>query len=184
MDADEIEESGILPRPAKTSSEEYKHPKPHNLIVNEALRHFWEQYFPEKQYVRWTTFLNKLENHLSSPRQKSTGASPAKGSKQPKSLYPVAPNGYGLHQNELYALFRERDGKRNLMKSVQYALDLENTGVLSGTPTVCCVGSRVRFRLLCYACYATRYSPHCSNRCLRAILVFLLQPQCTKSRWW
>jgi hypothetical protein len=138
MDADEIEESVILPRTRKTSTEEYKHPKPHNLINNEPLRHFWDQYFPEKQYVRWTTFLNKIENHLSSPREESTGDSPVKANKHMKSAYPVAPQGYGLHQNELYALFRERDGKRNLMKSVQYALDLENTGVLSGMQPVAC----------------------------------------------
>lgn len=127
-------------------------PRPYLLIANEALRHFWEQYFPDKQYVRWSTFLNKLENHLSSPVDASADPSDIEitnaGSK-PAGLtsllipgktekYPVLPNGYGLHQNELYALFRERDGKRSLTKALQYVLDLEGTGVLSGA-FVCCI---------------------------------------------
>lgn len=134
-DFSEIEEKDILPRLPDVSLPGM-HPKPHSLIVNDALRHFWDQFFPDKQYVRWTTFLNKLEMHLSSPREDpSDDQSPMKAARTSARRLPVAPHGYGLHQNELFVLFRERAGKRNLMKSVQYALDLENTGVLSGKLT-------------------------------------------------
>lgn len=118
-------------------------PRPYLLIANEPLRHFWEQFFPDKQYVRWTTFLNKLESHLSSPSNLAQGITQTEEETKPSGLsslvipaklerFPVAPNGYGLHENELNALFREREGKRSLTKALQYALDLEGTGVLSG----------------------------------------------------
>jgi len=117
-------------------------PRPYLLIANEPLRHFWEQFFPDKQYVRWTTFLNKLEGHLSSSPNLAQDITQTEEFKPaglsnlviPTTLekYPVAPNGYGLHENELNALFREREGKRSLTKALQYALDLEGTGVLSG----------------------------------------------------
>jgi hypothetical protein len=134
-DSGGTDEKDILPRALNVSSPGV-HPKPHNLIVNDALRHFWDQFFPEKQYVRWTTFLNKLETHLSSPSEEATvnDLSPTKVMASTMQRLPVAPHGYGLHQNELFVLFRERSGKRNLMKSVQYTLDLESTGVLSGIP--------------------------------------------------
>jgi hypothetical protein len=137
-DSGGTDEKDILPRALNVSSPGV-HPKPHNLIVNDALRHFWDQFFPEKQYVRWTTFLNKLETHLSSPSEEATvnDLSPTKVMASTMQRLPVAPHGYGLHQNELFVLFRERSGKRNLMKSVQYTLDLESTGVLSGIPLRC-----------------------------------------------
>ena len=131
-DIEEVAESDILPRPY-TGPSENEHPKPHYLINNEPLQHFWDQYFPEKLYVRWTTFVNKLETHLSLPRGEESNDEGCSTVSKQQARYPVAPHGYGLHPNELNALFRERDGKRNLMKAVQYSLDLENTGVLSGS---------------------------------------------------
>ena len=121
-DYGEYNEEYILPK----THNDTEHLKPYNLIVNDGLRHFWEQYFPDKQYVRWTTFLNKLETHLSSPRNENND------NKTTLTQLPISPHGYGLHKNELNTLFREREGKRNYMKAIQYSLDLESTGVLSG----------------------------------------------------
>lgn len=143
-----LQESEILPYipvPASNglTSVQMQQQKPYLLIANEALRHFWEQFFPDKQYVRWTTFVNKLETHLSSPAQ-NDAQEPESKSPTPKDAvkltarqqnFPVVPHGYGLHPNELFALFRERDGKRNLTKALQYALDFDGSGVLSGTYT-------------------------------------------------
>lgn len=144
-----LDESAILPYiPEPTAygltAVQMQHPRPYLLIANEALRHFWEQYFADKQYVRWTTFVNKLEIHLSSPAQNDTQEAESKspaiqtGAKLParQQGFPVAPNGYGLHPNELFTLFREREGKRNLTKALQYALDFDGSGVLSGNPHV------------------------------------------------
>ena len=129
-----------------TGSNSTANTSPYLLISNDALRHFWGQYFADKEYVRWTSFLSKLEDHLASPKPDPTEQAPDPATapapttssvhstlawRQEKFQFPVSPNGYGLHPNELLVLFRERDGKRNLSKALKYALDLEGTGVLS-----------------------------------------------------
>ncbi|KAJ1414912.1 hypothetical protein B484DRAFT_482179, partial [Ochromonadaceae sp. CCMP2298] len=93
--------------------------EPHLLIGNAALSHFWGHYFPQQTHVLWFSFLDRMEIHLSAPRDEgSTG-------------YPSSPSGYGLHSLELLTLFRERPGKRHLMRSLKYALDMENTHMVS-----------------------------------------------------
>jgi hypothetical protein len=96
--------------------------EPQLLIANDALRHFWGHFFPQQAYVRWATFLAKLEEHLAATRE-----TPLEGA----GRYPTSPAGYGLHRWELLTLFKERPGKRHLMRSLRYALDLECAGMVS-----------------------------------------------------
>jgi hypothetical protein len=66
------------------------HPLPHNLIANDGLRHFWALYFGDKEYVRWSIFVSKLEEHLLAPRSSSInpdGTATTAGSSAPLNRF-------------------------------------------------------------------------------------------------